>query len=584
MPSPKNQAPLTRLRQRSSRSAEHWRNRLAHVDALPQLSLLGLLTGILAGSLILTFRLMVEVPLAQWLPEQGENFEGLSPEWRFSLPLAGALLLGLILRKLPAAHRETGVGHVLDRLHNHQAHLPLRNLLTQFIGGALALLSGQSAGGEGPAVHLGAASASQLGLWLKLPNNSLRPLVACGVAAAIAASFNTPMAGVIFAMEVVLMEYTIVGFIPVILAAVAGTALTQLVFGPDIVFTEGVSPAIALFELPVMAGLGLLVALAAVAYIKLHSASARLSQRWPLMARLAMAGLIGALGGLWVPEIMGMGYDTIASAMAGELSWSLLFAVLITKLVVTALIIGLGIPGGIIGPTLVMGACLGGVAGSAALMLPMTVSDVGVYVILGMAAMMAAVLNAPLAAMVAILELTHNPGIIFPGLLVVVIACLVSRWPFRCDSLFAVLLEQDGKSNRPKLMQQLLSRTGVRGLLNRDFLLTRACIETVEAKSLLKTNPTWILIQEPRIQLRPADLLQYLEREEPDIQTADEAINLLEIPGQRLQMEEIEPGASLYQAWQILNRAQVDALYVMAPTGSIGGIITREQIETYYQV
>jgi len=584
MPSPKTQAPLTRLRQRSSLAAEHWRNRLAHVDALPQLSLLGLLTGVLAGSLILAFRLVVEFPLAEWLPEQGENFEGLAPQWRFFLPLTGALLLGLILHQLPAAHRETGVGHVLDRLHNHQGPLPLHNLLTQFIGGALALLSGQSAGREGPAVHLGAASASQLGLWLKLPNNSLRPLVACGVAAAIAASFNTPMAGVIFAMEVVLMEYTIVGFIPVILAAVAGTALTQLVFGPDIVFTEGISPAIDLFELPVMAGLGLLVALAAVAYIRLHSTSAHLSRRWPLPARFALAGLIGALGGLWVPQIMGMGYDTITSAMAGELSWPLLLAVLIAKLVVTALIIGLGIPGGIIGPTLVMGACLGGVAGSAALLLPMTVSDAGVYVILGMAAMMAAVLNAPLAAMVAILELTYNPGIIFPGLLVVVMACLTSRWLFRCDSLFAVLLEQEGKSNRPKLMQQLLSRTGVRGLLNRNFLPAQARINSVEARSLLKSNPTWILIQEPKLLLRPADLVQYLEREEAESQTTGTTIDLLEIPGQRLEMAEIEPGASLYQAWQTLKKAQVDALYVMAPTGSIGGIITREQIETYYQV
>lgn len=584
MPSPKVQAPLTRLRQRSNQTAEHWRNRLAHVDALPQLSLLGLLTGILAGSLILAFRLVVEFPLAQWLPGHGENFEGLAPQWRFFLPLAGALLLALILRKVSSGSRETGVGHVLDRLHNHQGHLPLRNLLTQFVGGTLALLSGQSAGREGPAVHLGAASASQLGLWLKLPNNSLRPLVACGVAAAIAASFNTPMAGVIFAMEVVLMEYTIVGFIPVILAAVAGTALTQLVFGPDIVFTGGISPAIGLLELPVMAGLGLLVALAAAAYIRLHSTSARVSRRWPLLARFALAGLIGALGGLWVPQIMGMGYDTIAAAMAGELSWPLLAAVLVAKLLVTALIIGLGIPGGIIGPTLVMGACLGGVAGSAALLLPMEVSDAGVYVILGMAAMMAAVLNAPLAAMVAILELTYNPGIIFPGLLVVVIACLTSRWLFRCNSLFAVLLEQEGKSNRPKLMQQLLSRTGVRGLLNRNFLPTEPCIQPTEAKRLLKTNPTWLLIQEPKLLLRPADLVQYLEREEVDARATEQPINLLEIPAQRLQMAEIEPGASLYQAWQTIKKAQVDALYVMAPTGSIGGIITREQIETYYQV
>jgi len=111
------------------------------------------------------------------------------------------------------------VVHVLERLARHQGHMPLRNAIIQFVTGVIALASGQSGGREGPAIHLGAAGSSLIGHYLKLPNNSIRVLVGCGAAAAISASFNTPIAGVIFSMEVIIMEYTIAGFIPANLAA-----------------------------------------------------------------------------------------------------------------------------------------------------------------------------------------------------------------------------------------------------------------------------------------------------------------------------------------------------------------------------
>lgn len=577
-----------RLRQRRGQLVEQLRTRLADINALPQLTLLGLLSGILAGLVIVAFRLVVEMPLAWFLPEHGANFEGLSHSLRFALPLTGALILGLSLQWIARRHHGTGVTHVLDRLQNHQGYLPLGNMLTQFLGGALALLSGHSAGREGPAVHLGAGSASLLGQWLKLPNNSLRPLAACGVAAAIAASFNTPLAGVIFAMEVVLMEYTIAGFIPVILAAVAGSTITQLVFGPGIVFSSGQELTGNLAELPVMALMGLLVGLAAASYSRLHTSCTARTQKLPVWLRFTAAGMVAGLGGLALPQVMGMGYDTIDAALSGNFGLWLLTGIVVVKLLVTAITLGLGIPGGVIGPCLVIGACLGGAAGLAsAQLLPIAVSEAGVYAILGMGAMMGAVVNAPLAAMIAIMELTYNPGIIFPGMLVVVIACLTSRALFASEGLFVTLLQIEGKYHQPELMQQLLSRAGVRSIMQRSFRTAERRMSREQCRSLLQAKPEWLILKEKELMMSAADLVRYLEQSELEPKsesTQKEAIDLLEIPAQRRELLPISPRANLYQAWQLMQQKQVDALVVEGPGYGFAGILTREAIESYYRI
>ncbi|MFV2090866.1 MAG: chloride channel protein, partial [Pseudomonadales bacterium] len=198
----------TALRLPSHINPEFFQRQLANVDALPQLSILAIGAGLLTGIVILVFRVAVDYILGHWLlPEGSESFEALGYARRFLLPIIGAGILAVTLSRLATADRHVGVVHVMERLSRHQGHLPVKNALVQFFGGILALVSGQSGGREGPAIHLGAASSSLLGQAFNLPNNSVRTLVACGAAAAIAGSFNTPIAGVIFAMEVVMMEY-----------------------------------------------------------------------------------------------------------------------------------------------------------------------------------------------------------------------------------------------------------------------------------------------------------------------------------------------------------------------------------------
>lgn len=167
-------------------SLDNFRRKLAAVDALPQLCLLGLVAGLLTGSLMVGFRLLLSAGALGFMPDDNpENFEGLAPWVRASLPLLAVLVIGIVLGRQHPAQRKLGIGHVIERLTYHQGKMPLRAWLNQVVVGVASVLGGLSAGREGPAIHLGAGASSWIGERLKLPNNSLRVLVACGTAAGI---------------------------------------------------------------------------------------------------------------------------------------------------------------------------------------------------------------------------------------------------------------------------------------------------------------------------------------------------------------------------------------------------------------
>lgn len=572
----------SRFKSRWQHHSENWRDQLSGLDALPQLTILGLLTGVLAGLVIVVFRLLTDVPLHLMLPGHTENFEALSSSWHFWLPFVGATLFGLALQMVDKKHHAASVSHVLDRIHNHQGRMPLGNFINQLFGGAWCLVTGQSVGREGPTVHLGAASGSLLGQWLRLPNNSLRPLAGCGVAAAIAACFNTPMAGVIFAMEVVIMEYSITGFIPVILAAVAGTTINQLVFGSDTVFHPPQVKLESLLELPFMVIAGLIVAIFAALFIRLQAFCCKHSLKRPVALRFALAGLLAGTVSIFFPQIMGVGYDTIDSALAGNMGFWLLLGIVAAKLLVTGVSLGVGIPGGTIGPSLYIGACIGGMVGIIAnILMPGAASAVGFYVLLGMGAMMGAVLNAPLAAMIAILELTYNPHIIFPSMLVIVASCLATRWAFGCDGLFQTLLAVQGKKGNFVLMEQLLSRTGARNLWDTHVKTSHAQVTHAQAENLLAHHPHWIVLQHHKLLVHPGDLANYLnDNKNP----ADTLLDLLAIPARRLDMIELDEQTNLYQALVNMNQARVDAAFIKRSHKPDPGILTRERIDNFYKL
>ncbi|MCU7882184.1 MAG: chloride channel protein [Candidatus Thiodiazotropha sp. (ex Lucinoma aequizonata)] len=239
-------------------------------DALLIFSALGLICGFVAGIVIVLFRLLVESGQLAILPGGGaENYEALPPFLRFVLPIFGGLLLGLIFLRYAKGLHVLGIPRVMERLIYHQGHLSMRSFILRFFGAAIAIISGHSVGREGSHVFLSAASDSLLGQYLSLPNNSIRTLVSYGTAAGISASFDTPLAGVIFALEVVMMEYTLVSFIPIMLAAVSANSVSLMLFDGERVFDIAIIQLGSLHELVFVLLLGLVAGTVSAAYVHL---------------------------------------------------------------------------------------------------------------------------------------------------------------------------------------------------------------------------------------------------------------------------------------------------------------------------
>lgn len=572
-----------------------FRRRLSGVDALPQLAVLGLLSGLITGGVILVFRLAIEWPLEYFLPGEGsESFEELELLTRGLLPLAGALGLGLFLHRLATHDRKVGIVHVMERLNYHQGYIPVRSAIVQFITGVSTVVTGQSAGREGPAVHLGAAFSSLMGQWMRLPNNSIRTLVACGCAAAISASFNTPISGVIFAMEVVMMEYTIAGFTPIILAAVSAAIVTQAIYGSEPAFSVPALTMNSLMEIPWILAIAVIIGVAAAIFIQLVDTMGRYHHR-PVLLRLAVCGLLMVPFALLIPEVMGIGYDTVDLAIHGHLAFWLLLGAGIAKLIITSLTIGLGMPSGVIGPTIFMGATLGGAMGLiGAQIAPETASSVGFYAMLGMGAMMGAVLQAPLAALMALMELTRNPHIMLPGMLIITTASLVTSEVFGKKSLFLTILKSQGLSYQNSPVIQALRRVSVGAIMDRSILRTERHLSMDEARKILKSEPKWLVVEGsngPTALLPAVDLARYIEdsgklAEEKEAKLP-ETIDLMEIPANRRDIAPVQYQATLEEALDEFDSTNAEALYVqrhVAPMiQRVYGIVLKSDIESYYQ-
>ncbi len=563
---------------------ERARLRLAGMDALLLLALLGLLVGLLAGGVILLFRLYTDAAVLLWFGEhtRSQDFESLPWQLRLALPVIGGAVIGVVLHLLPRHARAVGVGHVVERLAEHQGHMPVKNALVQFFAGGLVLACGMPVGREGPAIHLGSAVASETSRLLRLPNNSVRVLVGCGTAAAIAACFNTPLAGVIFAIEVVMMEYTVASFVPIILAAFVSTVLSRLAFGNYVAYDVPGLDLATLWEIPALVLLGLIAGLWSSGFIATTEQIATRTRRWPLWIRPALAGIV--IGGLAlvVPEIMGTGYDTVSASFRSELPWTILALALIGKTVATALCSGMSVPGGAIGPSLFIGATLGGLVGTVVtLLLPEPHSGSGLYAMLGLAALMSATLQAPMAALMALLELTGNPNIILPGMLTVVIANLVVSHGFKQRSIIHMLLALRGVELRVSPLQQVLRRSAVASVMDTSFVLISHQLSRHDAERVLRGEPRWLLVREgnwPVALMHANDLARAL------IEDTAETIQLLEIPGKRENLAAVHLQATLAEALEAMDEKNVNACYVYqrGQQERLAGIVTRGKIESFY--
>lgn len=595
---------------------------LAHHDAVLPLTLLGSIVGILAGLIVALFRLTIDaiarfnISAFSLLSSENlsatqimslvdpEHFELLSLAGRFFLPLFGATIAALLVLRLSRENRFTGLTHVLIRQQKHSGKMPLSNALVQFFAGAIALGSGMSGGREGPAIHLGAAINSKLSHILRLPHNSTRVIVACGCAAAIGASFNIPLAGVIFAIEVIMLEYTVIGFVPVIVAAVAGTLVSQQIFGGDPALIVSENTVSTDWNLISLISLGLFCAAASSLFVKVHELSRR-TQSIPIIPRFLIVGIATGTIAVSFPQIMGIGYDTLQQSFESSQGWQLLLIIGILKLLVTALSSGAGIPIGVIGPSIFIGACVG--VSHAELLSELfssqfpsfssTDASSSFYGLIGMAGVMAAVFNAPLAALVSIIELSQTAEIMLPGLIVIIIANLITTRFFGQQSISASTLLSKGISLSIHPISQALNRTSLAAVIDTHIAILPAHLNqdysAREFDDLIERDPKWIMFELARKDESRIDTRKVLTSRHQFKILHDSLKNQgvkqisAELIYRHLIMQEIsyrelgpmEISHTLEEARQELEENHLDGLYVFDERGKKQGILLKAVLD-----
>ncbi len=448
-------------------------------------SLLGILVGIFSAAGVWLFKRLIDLVNLFFY---GWSASFLPRFFDCLFPVVGGLAVGWLVQRFIDPRGLHGVAGVMESTTLAGGRLPVRSLPVKILAAALSIGSGASVGPEDPSVQIGANLASGLGQKLRLTDARMRSLVAAGAAAGIAAAFNAPIAGVFFAVEIILGEISGGLLATVVLASVFSAVLTQAVSGSQPAFHVPAYSFHSAAELPAYLALGVAAGLVSIVYIRLLDGARGLYRRLPLPRWLhpAAAGLLVGLVGLALPGQLGVGYGSIEAILGGKsLGVGLLLALLIGKLILTPVCIGAGFQGGVFAPALFLGACLGalvGVVGDA--LLPGLNLEPAAFAMVGMAALLGGAVRAPLTAVLLLFEMTNDYRIILPLMAAVITSLLIARWGVAGSVYTLGLLRKGLRLDRSREVE-VLSGVRVDEVMEREPQTLRASMTLKEASDQL---------------------------------------------------------------------------------------------------
>ncbi len=406
--------------------------------------ILSVFIGIFSGLAVVCFRLAIDwihLALLGPLPE--------THSWRlFIVPsVAGLVVAVLVLHVFPGI-RGSGVNQTKSALYIFNGFIPFRTAIGKFICAGIAIGSGQSLGPEDPSLQIGASIASFLGRKLEISREKIRLMAPVGAAAGLAAAFNAPISAVLFVIEEVIGRWSAGILGSVVLSAVSSVVIVRSFLGSEPLFRIPVTTFKRPRELIAYAVLGIVGGLASVAFAKsigyLRPRLKALS-RWTQYLQPAVAGLlVGLIGFLGAPQIMGAGYGAMDEAMHGQYAWKVLAIFAVLKILATTVSFVSGTPGGMFAPTLFIGAMLGGAVGDIErIFFPHLTGSTGTYVLVGMGVLFAGFLRVPMTSVFMVLEVSGNYEIIVPVIVANTFAYVVSR-SLQTIPIFDMLTRQDG--------------------------------------------------------------------------------------------------------------------------------------------
>jgi len=429
--------PFTRLRTNNVMTTitDQIRDKFRNVLMFDQnMLILAALLGFLAGFASTFFRWMIEF-FESIFSVKGFSLAGIPPQtYPFLLPLMpmlGGLFIGLICKYFPNAVKENGVHKVMYAVALNDGKVRKRTIASCAVTSSITIGSGGSAGREGPTVQIGAAVGSTIGQLLHLSTERMRVLVGCGAAAGIAASFNAPLAGVLFALEIILGDFAIHTFSPIIIASVIGTVTGRALEGNEVTFNVPVHELVHPTEIIFYLALGVLCGIVARLFTFMYFYIQQVFEEKLKTADIykpAIGGLIVGMISIFMPQILGNGYDVMEQALTGQMFWGLAFLLVFMKIICTSITLGSGGMGGVFAPSLFIGAMVGTAFGSSVhFIFPTLSASAETYSVVGMGAVAGAVMQAPLTNILMLFELTNDYTLILP----IMATCIAASYTYQ---------------------------------------------------------------------------------------------------------------------------------------------------------
>jgi CIC family chloride channel protein len=468
------------------------------------LALLAAVTGVLVAYAAIGFRLAIDG--VQWLGFgfAGElvvsHARGLAWWHILLVPTIGGLAVGLFLHFLVPGGRSKGVPHVIEAMALRNGRMSLREGLIAAVVNFTSLGVGASAGREGPMVHLGASIAGQVAQWLKLSPQMARTLLGCGVAAAVAASFNAPIAGVFFALEVIVGHYALSAFAPVVVASVAGTVISRIHLGAAPAFILPQMTVVSPLEFGAFFLLGIVCALVAGLFMWSIFFTERVLDGTviPNWLKPAAGGLLIGAMAIYFPHILGVGYEATDAALQQKLPLLLLLLLIPLKTAATAISLGCRFGGGVFSPSLYLGAMTGVAFGIiAGLVFPELATGSSAYGVVGMSAVAAAVLGAPISTILIVFELTADYKITIAVMVATSVATMLVQQTVG-HSFFHGQLQNRGLNLQGGRARHLLQALTVRDVLTPDFEPMKEGASAREIRDIFEQLPdsTFVVVDD----------------------------------------------------------------------------------------
>ncbi len=442
-----------------------------------QLTFLAVFVGLFAGLASVLFRLLIGFFQNLFWRSDSTISAAASQPWFLTvlIPAAGGLLIGPLIYFGAREAKGHGVPEIMEALIMRGGRIRNRVAAVKALASSICIGSGGSTGREGPIVQISASLASTLGQVFRVNERGMRILVAAGAGAGIGATFNAPIAGTLFAVEVILGEFAVYSFSPIIVASVMATLVSRRLAGDFSAFVVPKYTLISFWEIGPYVLLGIISGLVAIAFIKILYF---LEDKFDVMkihpaVKPALGGVLVGFIGLKLPQVFGISYETMDAGLQSQLGFWMAFLLVFAKILSTSFTLGSGGSGGIFAPSLFMGAMTGGMVGSFFhRAFPGVISQPGAFSLVGMGAVVAAATHAPITAIVIIFELTAEYKIILPLMLSCIIASLLTVG-LNKDSIYTAKLRRRGILFKEGRDVNMLRSLGVKDFISQDSITFR---------------------------------------------------------------------------------------------------------------